>query len=99
MGIGADTSEGEFHILNDDPGMRKTAVSESLTLAEGIESITYRYFLQSNTVRSTLPPALDSIKQIEITIIAKSLVQDKHTSDDGYARDTLRAKVNYHQTF
>jgi hypothetical protein len=98
-GVGADTVGGDFRIIWDNPGLRKNLVLDTLTLAEGIESLTYRYFLRDNSQLAALPASLATLAQIEISVVAKSLVQDKAGKGDGYARDTLLAKTNYKRSF
>lgn len=94
-GVGKDTVEGAFHILHDDPGLRAGLKQDTLTLAEGIESIGYRYVLNSRAVVAALPVSLDSLLMVEVTVVAKSAVADRATTGDGKKRDTLRAKVGY----
>ena len=97
-GIGSDTVEGDFRVQHDDPGLRAGLQQDTLTLAEGIESIGYRYILNSRAVVGALPVSLDSLLMVEVTVVAKSAVADRAAAGDGRKRDTLRAKVGYRRT-
>jgi hypothetical protein len=99
-GVGADTVEGYFRILVDNPGIRNPAVTlDSLTLAEGIDSLGYGYYLADGTASGTLPANLDNLQRIEIVVRAKTLLKDVKIPGDGYHRQTVRAKVNYRRSF
>lgn len=97
-GIGADTVEGDFRVLMDDPGLRPGLRQDTLTLAEGIESIGYRYVLSDRTTVPALPGNLDSLLLVEVTVVARSGVVDRDAAGDGVKRDTLRARVGYRQS-
>lgn len=97
-GAGADTAEGDFRVLQENPGKRAGLVQDSLTLAEGIESLSYRYFLINRDSVAALPSSLDSLQRIRIIVVAKSPVKDRDVSGDGYRRDTLTAKVAYRRS-
>jgi hypothetical protein len=97
-GIGADTVDGDFRILYDNPGIRKGLNEDSLTLAEGIETLKYEYFMENKDSIALLPTNLDSLQRIEIIVVAKSKVRDANGPGDGYHRDTLTAKVSYHRS-
>jgi hypothetical protein len=97
-GIGADTVAGDFRVLRDDPGLRPGLKQDTLTLAEGIDSIGYRYVLNNRTVVGALPVSLDSLLQVEVTVVAVSSVQDRDAAGDGRKRDTLRARVGYRRS-
>ncbi|GEM_PF-4386830 len=98
LGSGADTAENDFRVLQDDPGKRAGLVQDSLTLAEGIESLTYKWFLINRDSVAALPNNLDSLQRTEIIVVARSRYQDRKASGDGYKRDTLTAKVGYRRT-
>ncbi len=98
-GSGADTLAGDFRVLYDDAGKRQGLVQDTLTLAEGLEVLAYRFFLTNNDSTSALPASLQSIRQIEVRIAVKSQVRNRSAAADGYARDTLRARVNYRRSF
>jgi hypothetical protein len=97
-GEGADTAEGDFRILQEDPGKRAGLRQDSLTLAEGIESLGYRYFLLNRDSAAFIPSRLDSLQRIEIRVVARSRIKDRDAGGDGYKRDTLTAKVGYRRS-
>ncbi len=97
-GVGTDTAEGEFRILQDDPGIRIGIKRDTLTLAEGIESLDYRYFMRSHAASNALPVSLDSLAQVEVIVVAKSAIADRSAAGDGHKRDTLTAKVSYRRS-
>jgi hypothetical protein len=99
-GAGADTVAGYFRVLGDNPFLRAPAVTlDSLTLAEGIDSLGYAYWLTGGTSTNALPSNLDNLQRIEIVVRAKTLLRDAKLSGDGYHRQTMRAKVNYRRSF
>lgn len=97
-GLGADTVEGDFRVLRDDPGLRAGLAQDTLTLAEGIESIGYRYILNNRATVAALPANLDSLLMVEVTVVARSGVVDRAASGDGIRRDTLRARAGYRRS-
>jgi prepilin-type N-terminal cleavage/methylation domain-containing protein len=97
-GIGADTAAGDFKIMEDNPGPRAGNLPEILTLAENIESITYRYFMLNRDSVDALPARLDSLQRIELTVVAKTRQRDKDKDGDGYQRQTLKAKIGYRRS-
>jgi hypothetical protein len=97
-GLGADTSEGDFRVLQDNPGLRAGIRQDSLTLAEGIESLSFRYFLINRDSVSSPPSSLDSLRKVEVIVVAISKVKDRDRKGDGYTRDTLSAKVGYRRS-
>ncbi len=97
-GIGGDTAAGDFKVSDENPGIRPGIVPEILTLAEGIEAITYRYFMLDGDSLTVLPGTLDSVQRIEVQVIAKTRLTDRAASGDGYHRQTLKAKIGYHHT-
>lgn len=97
-GTGSDTAEGDFRVLPENPGKRPGLKQDSLTLAEGIESLSYRYILINGDIVSALPMALDSLQRIEVRVVAKSQVRNRSAEGDGYKRDTLTARVGYRRS-
>jgi hypothetical protein len=98
-GLGADTAAGDFRVLYERPGARSGITADSLTLAEGIETLDYAYFLVDRKDSLTVLPAnLDSLQCIKIKVIAKTVKKDQHLAGDGYHRQTLTAKVNFRRS-
>jgi prepilin-type N-terminal cleavage/methylation domain-containing protein len=97
-GIGMDTAEGDFKILHEDPSAGSDSRKDSLKLAEGIESLSYRYLMIDGAEKAALPSKLDSLQRIEVMVVAKSKFSDRAADGDGYKRDTLIVKVNYHRS-
>ena len=97
-GKGADTVAGEFRIIKEDPKRRSGLKMDTLTLAEGIESISYRYFMSNGDSLTAMPASLDSLKMIEIAVTAKTLIKDRKYPGDGYRRQNLKAKIGFRRT-
>lgn len=98
-GRGADTLAGDFRVLSTPaPGGREIAL-DTLTLAEGIESLSYSYFLAGRRDSLTsLPADLDSLRSIRVQVVARTLRKDQALPGDGYRRQILVAKVNYRRS-
>ncbi|MEO6097816.1 MAG: hypothetical protein ABIW76_20035 [Fibrobacteria bacterium] len=97
-GIGGDTAAGEFRILDEKPVNRAGVAVDSLPLAEGIESLRYRYFMSNRDSSIVLPANLDSLARIEITVVARTLLPDPSLLGDGYRRQTLKARVGFRRS-
>jgi hypothetical protein len=98
-GRGADTLAGDFRVLSAGaPGGRELTL-DTLTLAEGIESLSYSYFLAGRRDSlTTFPADLDSLRSIRVQVVARTLKPDRALPGDGYRRQTLVAKVNYRRS-
>lgn len=94
-GIGADTAEGEFKVLAENPGNRPGMQMDSLALAEGIASIAYRWHLINGDSLAAPPGDLDSLLRIGIRVTARTTVKDPALAGDGYRKQVLAAKVAY----
>ena len=94
-GLGADTAAGDFQTVHLDADKWSSSGNASQVLAEGIESLTYRFFMANKDSVDALPSSLDSLTQIGIKVVAKSPIRDRHASADGFKRDTLMAKMSF----
>lgn len=98
-GSGPDAEPGDFQVFSErEPGLNGSA-ADSLTLAEGIESLSFSYFMAGRRDSVTVLPAdLDSLKSIRIQVVARTLKSDVHLPGDGFRRQTLAAKINYRRS-
>lgn len=97
QGTQGDGPDGDFRILREIPGGNATQAS-SLTLAEGIEAMDFRYHSFDGDESTQLPDNLDNLEQIEIIVRVRTPNATSDTTRVGQPRQTLRAKVNYHRT-
>lgn len=99
-GVGADTVEGYFRVVGEDHHSRSPAPAlDTLTLAEGIDSLGYAYWMSGGAVQNNLPANLDNLQRIEIIVRARTLIKDVKIPGDGYHRQTMRAKINFRRSF
>ncbi|HKP95529.1 MAG TPA: prepilin-type N-terminal cleavage/methylation domain-containing protein [Fibrobacteria bacterium] len=94
QGDAGDGPEGDFRMVLEKPGVPSIPVS-SLTLAEGIESIDFRYHMLNKTETAVLPDNLDALEQIEIIVKVRGARAESDGAAEKIPRQTLRAKVNY----
>ena len=94
-GIGADTLKNNFKLIYENAGKRAGINTLALTLAEQVDSIGFKFYLTSGDSLDILPVPQTLFNQVGVTVRVKSDLRDRARSGDGYARDTLTAKVNY----
>lgn len=97
-GIGTDTLKGDFRILAETPPKRSGIKTDSMTMAEGLDSLIYTYTQLNGTSSTTFPSNLDSLQTISVKIIASSLVKDAHLPGDGYLKKSFSVKVNFQKS-
>ena len=98
-GVGADTLEGCFKVMPENPGFGPGKREDSLTLAEGIESIRYRFVMANGDTLSTLPSNLNALSRVEIKVDARTRLRDPSLLEGGgFRRQTLLAVVAYRRS-
>lgn len=97
-GIGSDTVKGDFRILAESAPKRTGIKMDSLTLAEGIESLVFTYTKLNGTSSTTFPTNLDSLQTISVNLVVASKIPDPRLSGDGLIRKTFSVKVNYQKS-
>jgi hypothetical protein len=90
---------GEFHLKPENPGRLPGLQMNTLVLAEGVESIRYRFITRSGDTLGILPTDLNDLKQSEVRVVVRSLFSNRQATGPESARDTLTARVAYSQSF
>lgn len=78
-------------------GSRSDLVPDTLTLAEGIDTLSFKFVSIEKCTTSVLPVDLDTIQRILIKVSARTLKLDGTYAGDGYHRESLQASISYHR--
>lgn len=70
----------------------------NLKLAEGIDSLSYRFFSVNGFKSPKIPASLDTLERIEIKVVARTLYKDRNYKGDGYRRKAFTAVIGYRRT-
>lgn len=97
-GIGADTSAGDFRLLYETPRKRAGIRPDSLTFAEGVESVRYSFIKTDRDSVSALPTDLDSLLSIRVQVVTRTRIPDPHLPGDGIQRQAFSSSVNYRRS-
>lgn len=88
-------SDGRFRIREQRPGFRPDSADGSLTLAEGIDRLRYRFISKSGARSGSIPVSLDTLERIEIRLTARAQYQDPRYRGDGYRREDFSLVTGY----
>ncbi len=89
-------TDGQGHFrIHLIPGLRNDLQPDTLNLAEGIDSLNFRFISSAQCTTSIFPDDLDTLQRILIQISARTLLTDGKYSGDGYHRQHLQAAINF----
>jgi hypothetical protein len=89
-------ADGGFKASAQDP--MNSGLLSNLKLAEGIDSLKYRFISLGGARSPRLPVSLDTLERIEIRVVARSVYKDLKYPGDGYRRNAFSVVIGYRRT-
>ncbi len=90
-------AEGNFKVVSESPSDPDGL--SALTLAEGIDTLSFQFITKAGVASDTLPVPLRDLEKVSIRVVARTLYQDGKHAGDGYRRQQFATVIGYRRSF